>query len=88
MDIPTAYRIVLAHGNDNSRRAVENAVATLDHALMDSVDNTEDLIAATERYDPDLLICSIQLKDGPARRGAQGNGGRRATPVRHHHDAR
>ena len=66
MEIHTAYRIVLAHGDDDSRASVAKAVGVLDHALLDSVDNSEDLIAATERYDPDLLICSLELKDGPA----------------------
>lgn len=59
------HRIILAHGEPEAASRLGTAIRALGHALEASVETSAELIDAAELLDPDLLISSTRLRDGP-----------------------
>lgn len=66
MSATQSYRIVLAHGGPDGGSTIAGAIRSMGHGVEAVVRTAGLLVDAATRCDPDLLIASTELDDGPA----------------------
>lgn len=66
MTKPEALSILLAHHDDGSLDVLRSQIKKLGHEVACSLDQASELVQCSRENTPDLIVTSMELKDGPA----------------------